>query len=153
MTPRRLSILEVGVDSVFHTIVLFSIYLLVVGHNAPGGGFVGGLVAGAALVLRYVSGGPTELRRTVPFQPEAFFGVGLLLAVGTGLVPALRGDAFLESGSVKLHPPLLGEVKITSTLVFDTGVYLVVIGLVLMVLAVLGTTEEEPADAGEEAGT
>ena len=87
MRSERSPILEVGVDSVFHTILIFSIFLLIVGHNSPGGGFVGGLVAGAALVLRYVSGGQAEVRRFVPFEPETLFAVGLLVAATTGIVP------------------------------------------------------------------
>lgn len=135
-------ILTVGVDSVFHTIVLLSLFLLFVGHNAPGGGFVGGLVAAAALVLRFAAGGTAAVRRSVAIPPTVFFGVGLLCAVGTGLVPAVIGDAFLESNSWDWHVPVLGDVHLSSVLFFDIGVYLIVVGLVLTVLSVLGEEAE-----------
>jgi len=149
MRSERSTILEVGVDSVFHTILIFSIFLLIVGHNSPGGGFVGGLVAGAALVLRYVSGGQEEVRRFVPFEPETLFAVGILAATITGIVPAIAGATFLESEIWETDVPVLGTVKLSSTLFFDCGVYLVVVGLVLMILGVLGATEEEGDEPDE----
>lgn len=138
MTPVRSPILTAGVDTVFHTVLLFSVYLLFVGHNAPGGGFVGGLVAGAAFVLRYASDGSVAVRRAARVEPEDLFGVGLLISAATGLAPVLAGDAFLESTTWSVDLPVLDTVKTSSTLFFDIGVYLVVVGLVLMVLGVLG---------------
>lgn len=135
---ERSLILDICVGPLFHVAVLFSVYLLFRGHNAPGGGFIGGLVAGAALVLRYVSGGPDEARRTVPLAPENLLGVGLLLAAGTGVAPWLTGDQFLESAKVSVDLGWLGTVKATSALPFDIGVFFVVVGLVLAVLRTLG---------------
>jgi multicomponent Na+:H+ antiporter subunit A len=134
----RSVILETGTRAVFHTILLFSAFLLFTGHNAPGGGFIGGLVAAAALVLYYVAHGPENLRRTVRVSPEVLLGVGLIAAVGTGMVPWLLGGQLLESGYLDIALGPLGVAKVTSVLLFDVGVYLVVVGLVLAVLRTLG---------------
>jgi multicomponent Na+:H+ antiporter subunit A len=139
---RRSVVLETAVRLVFHTVLVFSLYLLFAGHNQPGGGFVGGLVAGAAFVLRYVSGGRAALRAAVPIDPGLPVGAGLVLAAGTGMAAWLFGGQFLESGKLELDLPVLGMLKVTSALPFDTGVYLVVVGLVLAVLRTLGAEAE-----------
>lgn len=139
---RRSVVLETAVRLVFHTVLVFSLYLLFAGHNQPGGGFVGGLVAGAAFVLRYVAGGRAALKAAVPIDPGVPVGGGLALAAGTGMAAWLFGGQFLESGKVELELPLLGMLKVTSALPFDTGVYLVVVGLVLALLRTLGAEAE-----------
>lgn len=139
---RRSTILETVVRLIFPTVLLLSVLLLMRGHNQPGGGFVGGLVAGLGFVLRYVAGGRAELRSAVPVAPGLPLGLGLALAAGTGATSWLFGGQFLESGILKLHPPLLGEVKIVSALAFDIGVYFVVVGLVLAILRTLGAEAE-----------
>lgn len=138
MRPRRSLILEVSVDAIFHTALLFSLFLLFRGHNAPGGGFVGGLVAAAALVLRWVHGGAEALPRTVRVPPNLLIGGGLALSVITGIVPLALGSDLLESDAWSADAPLLGTIKTTSALPFDVGVYLVVVGLGLGVLRTLG---------------
>jgi multicomponent Na+:H+ antiporter subunit A len=136
-------ILQTGTRAVFHTIMLLSVYLLIAGHNAPGGGFIGGLIGGAAMVLVYLSSGADGLRRAVRASPVRVLGAGVLLAVATGMVAVLLGAEFLTSGDVDVAVPLIGELHLGSVLVFDIGVYLVVVGLVLQVLDSLGTEPEE----------
>lgn len=149
----RLVTLDVSVKVVFTAVMVGSIYLLFAGHNQPGGGFAGGIVAGAAVALRYVSGGIDEVRRLSRSQPWTVLGSGVLIAATTALVPLLLGGAVLESAAVTLHPPLLGDVKLTSVLAFDIGVYLAVVGLALMVFESFG--DDPPprtvATPGEEA--
>ena len=139
---RRSVVLETAVRLVFHTVLVFSLYLLFAGHNQPGGGFVGGLVAGAAFILRYVAGGRAALAAAVPVDPGVPLGGGLVLASVTGIGGWVAGGQFLESGYVELDLPLLGVAKLTSALPFDAGVYLVVVGLVLGVLRTLGAEAE-----------
>ena len=136
-------VLETAVRLVFHTVLVFGVYLLFAGHNQPGGGFVGGLVAGCAFVLRYAATGRQGIDRAVPVDPALPLGAGLLLAAGTGAAAWLFGADFLESGKVELDLPVLGVVKATSALPFDTGVFLVVVGLVLVVLRTLGAQAEQ----------
>ena len=88
---RRSLILDVIVRLVFHSALLLGLFLLFPGHSRPGGGFVGGLVAGAAISLRYVAGGIDEVRDTIPVRPWTLLGTGLVIATTTGLTPLLFG--------------------------------------------------------------
>lgn len=141
--PQRSVVLETAVRLVFHTVLVFGVYLLFAGHNQPGGGFVGGLVAGCAFVLRYAVTGREGIGRAVPVDPSLPLGAGLLLSGGTGAAAWLLGAQFLQSGYVELDLPVLGVVKATSALPFDTGVFLVVVGLVLVMLRTLGAEAEQ----------
>jgi multicomponent Na+:H+ antiporter subunit A len=135
---NRSILLEVIVRILFHTIIVVSIYLLFAGHNGPGGGFAGGLVAGMALVMRYIAGGRWELGAAAPADAGRLLGSGLLLAVGTAVLPLFFGMAPLESVVWEAEVPVLGHLELVSSTIFDVGVYLVVIGLVLDVLRSLG---------------
>lgn len=135
---RRSVVLDTIVGLLIQTTLVFSLYLLFAGHNAPGGGFVGGLVAGAALVMRYVQGDAEELAATVRVRFSTLLGSGLLIAVGTAVAPLVVGGSLLESGKLTIDLGILGKLKATSALIFDIGVYLVVVGLVLAVLSSMG---------------
>ena len=135
---RRSLILDVSVRLLYPSILVLSLYFLFSGHNQPGGGFVGGLAASAGISLRYVTGGVDAVRRSFRSQPWSILGPGHALSVGTAIFPMLLGGKILEHGTLKLHPPLLGDVKATSALPFDIGVYLVVIGLALMIFEAFG---------------
>ena len=139
---RRSVVLEASVRLVFHTVLVFGVYLLFAGHNQPCGGFVGGLVAGCAFVLRYVAGGRAELRDAVPVDPGVPLGVGVLLAAGTGAGSWVFGADVLTSAYGSVVLPVLGEVKASTVLLFDVGVFCVVVGLVLTLLRTLGAEAE-----------
>lgn len=143
---KRLVILDVSVRVIVPAVFLGSLWLLLVGHNQPGGGFVGGIVASAAVVLRYVAGGIGEVRSLSRAQPWSVLGAGLLVAASTALAPLAVGGDVLESAVLEADLPVLGHLKATSALVFDVGVYLVVVGLVLMVFESFG---DEPEDGTE----
>ncbi len=139
LDPRNRSILlEVVVRLIFHAVIVISVYVLLVGHNAPGGGFAGGLVAGMALVARYLAGGREELGAAAPLDAGRLLGVGLALAIGTALAPLFFGADALTSTLFDLDLGVFGELKVVTSTFFDIGVYLVVIGLVLDVLRSLG---------------
>lgn len=135
---RRSLIVDVSVRLLYPSIIVLSLYFLFAGHNQPGGGFVGGLAAAGAISLRYVSGGVNAVRRSFRLQPWTILGSGLALSVGTAIFPMLLGGAILEHGTLKLDWPLLGEIKATSALPFDIGVYALVVGLVLMIFEAFG---------------
>ncbi|GAB7050944.1 Na+/H+ antiporter subunit A [Catenuloplanes indicus JCM 9534] len=137
-------ILRVVTRLIFHTIVLFSVYLLLSGHNAPGGGFAGGLVAALALTVRYLAGGRRELNRAAPVDAGAVLGTGLLIAVGTGVTAMFLGGQVLQTAIVDIHAPVLGDLHVATSTIFDVGVYLIVIGLVLDILRSLGAEPQEP---------
>lgn len=139
MDPAARSIfLEVIVRILFHTIMVVSIYVLFAGHNGPGGGFAGGLVAGMALVMRYIAGGRWELGAAAPTDAGRLLGLGMLLAVGSAIVPLFFGQPPLTSTFWEADIPVLGHIEFVTSTIFDMGVYLVVIGLVLDVLRSLG---------------
>lgn len=143
---RRSVVLEVVTRILFHTIVVFSVYLLFSGHNEPGGGFAGGLVAGLALVLRYLAGGRYELGEAAPVDPGLLLGAGLLFSGGTGVVGLLLGAEVLQTAILETTLPVLGDVKLVTSLFFDIGVYLVVVGLVLDILRSLGAELDRQVD-------
>jgi multicomponent Na+:H+ antiporter subunit A len=137
--------LEVIVRILFHTIIIVSLYLLFAGHNLPGGGFAGGLVAGMALVMRYVAGGRYELGAAAPTDAGRLLGVGMTIAVACAIVPLLFGAPPLKSAFFEAELPVLGHVEFVTSTIFDVGVYLVVIGLVLDVLRSLGAEVDRQA--------
>ena len=140
LAPERRSIIfEVVTRLVFHTIVVFSLYLLFTGHNTPGGGFAAGLVTGLALVVRYLAGGRYELDEAAPVDAGVLMGTGLVVATGSGLAPLALGGAVLQSAVVDLHLPLLGDVHLVTSVFFDVGVYLVVVALLLDLLRSFGS--------------
>ncbi len=135
-------IFDTATRALFHTMLLFSLFLLFAGHNAPGGGFIGGLVAVVAFVLRWLARDAEDVRRLLPVRPDRLLGAGILLAAGTGLAGLVWDGRFLTSAYIERDLPLLGTVKLTSVLVFDAGVYLVVLGLGLTLIRLLGEEAE-----------
>jgi multicomponent Na+:H+ antiporter subunit B len=147
---RRTLMLEVTSRALFPTILVFSVYLLCVGHYGPGGGFSAGLVAGLAFVLRYLAGGSTDPGAVVTIRPPVLMGVGLIVAVLTALAPALFGAPVLTSAKLVLPVPLLGDLEIVTSLFLDVGVYLLIVGVVLDLLRALGSgIERDMRGAGE----
>ncbi|WP_448852719.1 Na+/H+ antiporter subunit A [Corynebacterium sp. 335C] len=122
----------------FPAMMVLSFYLFFAGHNAPGGGFAGGLVASLAITLRYLAGGRHELLETVPVSTDKILGLGVVLAAAAATWPLLLGWPPLASWYTTLDIPFIGDVALVSPLLFDAGVYLVVIGTVTYILRSLG---------------
>jgi multicomponent Na+:H+ antiporter subunit A len=153
LSPRNRSILiEVLVRLLFHPAIVVSVFLLFVGHNAPGGGFAGGLVAGLALVARYLAGGRYELGEALPIDAGRLLGAGLLLAAGTATMSLLFGLTVFESSWFEAEVPVLGTISIGTSTLFDIGVYLVVVGLVLDVLRSLGAEIDRQHEDADDDG-
>src|SRR6478752_5077628 len=140
--PRRSLLLEVVTRMIFHVIVVFSVYVLFVGHDEPGGGFAAGLIVGLALALRYIAGGAFELGEAAPWDPGILMGTGLFVSSATAVYGVLAGGAALQSTILKATVPLLGDLKFVTSSIFDIGVYLIVIGLVLDVLRAMGAERD-----------
>jgi multicomponent Na+:H+ antiporter subunit A len=150
LSPERRSILiEVLVRLLFHPAIIVSVYLLFVGHNAPGGGFAGGLLAGLALTARYLAAGRFELGEAAPIDAGRLLGVGMLLAAGTAVSSLFFGLEVLQSTWFEYTIPVLGTISIGTSTLFDIGVYLVVIGLILDVLRSLGGELDRQIDEAE----
>ncbi len=140
---RRSMILDVVVRAEFHVLLVVSVYLLFAGHNAPGGGFVGGLVAASACALRMAAHGPAELRRSFRLHPMTVLGAGLTVASLTALTAFWNDGGLLQTRYLKVDVPFIGPVGTSTAFFFDLGVYLVVVGAVLAVLQALGSPEED----------
>ena len=146
----RILILDTSIRILYPSILVLALYFVFSGHNRPGGGFVGGLVVGAGLALRYVSGGAAAVRSTFRLPPHVILGLGLFLASFTALLPLLLGGTILEHGDVEFHLPVFDKVKVTSALSFDLGVDFVVIGLILMAFAAFGEDLPDAPDATDD---
>ena len=115
-------------------LLLFSIFLLLRGHQDPGGGFSGGLVAAAAFSLLAMATDVPTTRRTLRMSPRAFIGAGLLMATASGAAGLIGGGALLTGLWADLPLPGGATLAVGTPLLFDLGVYLVVIGVVLMIV-------------------
>jgi multicomponent Na+:H+ antiporter subunit B len=140
------------VQFLFFIINLFALYLMLRGHNFPGGGFIAGLATGVSILLLCLALGMTDMDRYLRFDPIRLAASGLLLAALTSLAPALFGQTFLEHFHLHLHHlPLFGELHIGTPLFFDGGVYLVVVGITAKIILVLGrSTTGVPALSSAE---
>lgn len=130
-------VLDVVFRSLYQTVILIGLFLHLAGHNNPGGGFIAGLVIGAALVLRFITAHP-EYGSPLPVPSELIMGAGLLLSAGMAVTSLVLGNTLLEHDTWEFSLPVFGDVKVTSALVFDTGILLIVVGVIAMLLDVLG---------------
>ena len=118
--------------------LMVSVYLFLRGHNAPGGGFIAGLVAAVALILQYMASGIawTQQQWRLAFHPLIAFGV--LIAAATGAGSLLLNHPFLTSSFGHVTLPVVGEFELASAMLFDLGVFLTVVGVIMLILANLG---------------
>lgn len=137
MIGRRSLILTESDRWLFPIVILVSLYVTFRGHNAPGGGFIGGLIAGSAFIIRHLAGLRLTIGRNRQVNPSSVIGVGLVISTLTAIVPLAFGDALLESVIWKWTWPVFGDVKIVSSAFFDIGVYVLVVGVVLLILVSL----------------
>ncbi|WP_433577086.1 Na+/H+ antiporter subunit A [Nocardia brasiliensis] len=147
----RSMVMQITTRLVFPTIMVLSVYFFFSGHNAPGGGFAGGLTAGLALTLRYLAGGRYELGEALPVDAGHLLGAGLTLAAGTAGASLFFGAPPLSSAIFEVTLPVLGHIKLVTALFFDLGVYLIVVGLVLDVLRSLGARLDSELATSETA--
>ena len=120
-------------------LLLFSIFLLLRGHNEPGGGFVGGLVAAAAFALYAFAFNVANARQAVRVDPRTLIGIGLLIAVSSGLISLFSSLPFMTGLWSSQEIPVLG--KAGTPVLFDVGVYLVVVGVTLTIIFSLAESD------------
>ena len=136
-------ILQVAARFLLPMLLLFSIFLLLRGHNEPGGGFIAGLVASSAFALHLFAFTPVQTRRLIGVDSSQLMGVGLMIAMFSGVIGViLSGSEFLTSVWWRGYLPGVGELKLSTPLLFDIGVYLVVIGMVTTLLLTLAEVED-----------
>lgn len=125
-------ILKTATRLLMPLMLLFSIFIYLRGHNEPGGGFIGGLIAAAAFTLYGLAEGIPRARDLLKVDPQVVMGTGLLMAVLSGIIPLTRGLPFLTGIWGEREYPVLH--KLGTPLLFDTGVYLTVIGITLLIV-------------------
>jgi multicomponent Na+:H+ antiporter subunit B len=123
---------------------LFSVFLLIEGHDKSGGGFVGGLVAAAAVALSALAYGPATARKVIPLPAHRLLGVGLLTAGASGAWSLVRGQPFLTASWASIDLPGPTQLELGTPLLFDLGVYLTVVGAVVTVLLALAEEAAGP---------
>jgi multicomponent Na+:H+ antiporter subunit B len=114
--------------------LLFSIFLLLRGHNDPGGGFIAGMVASGAFVLYLFAHGIRSTRRILRFAPRDLLGFGLLLAIVSSVPALLNGKSFLTAQWWIIHINDSTEIALSTVLLFDIGVYFAVLGTILTIV-------------------
>jgi multicomponent Na+:H+ antiporter subunit B len=120
-------------------LLVVSVFILLRGHNEPGGGFIGGLLSAAGITIYGLAHGARAARRLVRFDPRTFLSVGLLCALAAAVAGPLAGRPFLTG--LWAPTPVPGIGKVSTVLLFDLGVHLVVLGAVFLVLATLAEEE------------
>ena len=135
-------ILRTATRYLFPLILLFALFALFRGHNEPGGGFVGGLLAASAFILQIFAFGINRARISLGFEPISIIGTGLALAVGSALIsPILTGSPFMTAVWGEIEIPSVG--KLSTPLMFDAGVMLVVVGVVLLIIFTLAQEDDQ----------
>ena len=125
-------ILSTASRYLFPLMLIFSFFLLLRGHNEPGGGFVGGLVAAAAYALYLIANGVDQAKKLLKAEPIKIMALGLLLAVISAFISVVTGQDFMTGVWAKNEFPVIG--KVGTPLLFDLGVYFLVLGIVLKIV-------------------
>jgi multicomponent Na+:H+ antiporter subunit B len=128
----RTIILKTASSYLLPVLLMFSVFILLRGHYLPGGGFVGGLIASMAYVLHAFANGLSDTKNLLRFHPGLLMPIGLALAFLSGLAPMVFGLPFMTGLWYPEAIPVLGTIG--STLFFDIGVYLVVVGVTLTII-------------------
>jgi multicomponent Na+:H+ antiporter subunit B len=122
-------------------ILAFSLHLFFAGHYTPGGGFIGGLITAGALVLLLLAYDAKTIGNILPFDFKMMTALGLLIAVLTGMGSFLYGVPFLTHTFDYFDLPILGKTGLATAVLFDTGVYLVVVGVTMTIIQTIGEDE------------
>jgi multicomponent K+:H+ antiporter subunit A len=131
--------------------LMVGVYILLRGHNLPGGGFIAGLIVAIAFLMQYMASGYVWAHRRARFDAHVMIGGGVAIAGATGLASLLFGRPFLTSTFGYFDLPLFGEVELASAMAFDLGVFFTVVGTCLLSLATLSRVEERAEQASNEA--
>lgn len=134
-------ILATGARYMLPILLLFSVFLLMRGHYSPGGGFVGGLAAAAAFAVFTIAYGVEMARDVLHIAPRKLIGVGLLTALISGILGLLSQQPFLTGLWLEFTIPAIGSLG--TPLLFDLGVYMVVLGVVLTIIFSLAEETDE----------
>ena len=134
-------ILSTASRYLFPLMLIFSFFLLLRGHNEPGGGFVGGLVAAAAYALYLIANGIEEAQKLLKAEPIKLIAIGLLLAIISAFISVITGQDFMTGLWAKNEFPVIG--KVGTPLLFDLGVYFLVFGIVTKIIFSLAEEDKQ----------
>lgn len=123
---------------IFFLIFLLSIHVFLAGHFAPGGGFVGGLLMSCAIVLLLITYDVKTVQQLLPINYVVLTAIGLALALLTACIAMFTGEAFFTHYFNHFHIPLLGDTELHTAMLFDTGVYFVVVGVTMIIIDSIG---------------
>ena len=126
---------------------LLALHLFLRGHDAPGGGFVAGLVVAIAFIIQYIVAGTEWVEAHMDLRPPRWIGLGMLTALATGAGAFAAGYPFLTTHAMHFTLPWVGEVHVASALFFDIGVFAVVVGSTLLILTALAHQSTRAARA------
>lgn len=128
------TILQIAQRYVRFLLLLFAVVALLRGHNHPGGGFIGGLLAGLSIVMKGFAFDIDRVRQEMRISPPGFLFLGLIFVAASFLPSLLAGGSFMQGYWLKADLPLLGELKLGTPLLFDVGVFFSVIGVTVLFL-------------------
>lgn len=127
-------ILQTATKILVFIILTYSIYILFAGHHNPGGGFIGGLITSASIVLLYIAFDVQTVKKIVPFDFKRIGALGVIIAVLTGTGSLLFGVPFLTQTFSYVDFPVFGTIELATAVLFDIGVYLAVIGTTITII-------------------
>ncbi len=133
-------ILSTATKYMLPLLILLSLFLLLRGHSEPGGGFVGGLVAAASFSFYAFAYNVKEARKALRVDPRNLIGLGLLIAVSSGIASLYAGQPFMYGLWTERAFPVFGPIG--TPFIFDIGVYLVVLGVILTIVFSLAEGEQ-----------
>jgi len=134
-------IIQFTAKIVFFIIFFFSIHIFLAGHYTPGGGFVGGLLTSSAIVLLVLAFDINTVRHILPINYMYLTAIGLLLALATAAFPMFMGKPFFTHYFNYFDLPLLGKQSLHTAMLFDSCVYLVVVGVTMTIIQTIGEDE------------
>ncbi|MDQ0113184.1 Na+/H+ antiporter subunit A [Paenibacillus harenae] len=137
--PRSNDVILKTISKIAIFIILtFSVYLFLAGHNHPGGGFIGGLMTASAIVLLAMSQGIKAAQTIIPIDYRKLTAIGLTVALLTGIGSFVFGAPFFSHSFGYFQLPLLGETELATAMLFDLGVYLIVVGITMTIILTIG---------------
>lgn len=119
----------------------FAFYLLMAGHNSPGGGFVGGLVTSGAILLMYMAYGEKTVKKIFPINFIVLIPIGLATALFTGAGSLLFHVPFLTQTFGHFSLPFFGEIELATAMIFDIGVFLTVVGVMMTIILTIASDQ------------
>jgi multicomponent Na+:H+ antiporter subunit B len=128
------AILKIASNYLKWIMIVFSVFILFRGHNAPGGGFIGGIIAGSGILFDALANGVDKVHKRLLIKPFKLIGIGLLLCFTAALAGYIFAKAILAGLWTQINLPVIGIIKAGTPLLFDIGIYLVVTGSFLLII-------------------